>query len=541
MSQQRYLLFFALLVAYLTVFFQLGELSFIGADEPRYARIAEEMLNSGNYTTPTLDSFPWLEKPPLLYWLQALSFRLCGVSEGAARLPVAILGILCALCVGGFALAVSGTRAGILTFLILMSSGLFFIFARAGTTDMPLTACLSLALVCGFRATTSRNLLWSLGWGFCLGAATLAKGPLALVLFGGIFAFYFLWVETFGWRWKHLFLGLMTFLVTAAPWYWDVWVENGYHFIVTFWINHHLARFMSDLHHHSQPVWFYLAVILVGFFPWIPFLGITCSRLWRTRGDPELSRSEVFLWIWTAIPILFFSLSESKLPGYILPVLPPLAVFVALEWDRWLTGEVSMERSFRIVWIVLQGLALLMATAIIVAVRTNYASYLGLWVALPLLGGIVWGGREARMSRKSSAFLSVVVGMALAGALAFWHLAPVVEDYHSAHKLSKVASPWLTQKRPLILYRYFHHTALYYTQYRSTREAIPDMNSLHEYSARFPQSHYYLLTQEAGWTELSVFPEARRLLHKGNLYLVRLPWEALSKEPLPPMTADSNS
>ena len=531
MGQQRHLIAFVLLAVYLTLFFQLGDLPFMGADEPRYARISEEMLLAGDFVTPRLEGSPWLEKPPLLFWVQALSFRLFGVSEAAARLPVALLGLLCALAVGGLARHLAGFRAGVLAVLILSTSTLFFIFARAGSTDMPLTACLTVSLVCGYRAGGSRNPIWSLLSGAALGAAALAKGPIALILFGGIFTVYFLWIEKLEWHWRHLPAGTAAFLAVSVPWYWSVWAENGYSFFVTFWLNHHLARVMSDLHHHSQPFWYYPVVLAVGFFPWTPFLAGSFARLWSSPNGAGPDRSQVFLWIWVALPVAFFSLSTSKLPGYVLPVVPALALLVAREWDRDPAGETAPARVLRIQWLVVQGLALLMAAAIVYMGRTFYASDSGLWVALPLAAAAVWGGRESRAGRPERAFLSLVGGMVLAAAAAFSFLGPVVEHYHSARSLARASRPMISEDRPLVQYRYFHHTALYYTGYQATREEVPSLAHLRVYSSRNPQSDYYLLTKESGWRDLAALEGSRLLLEEGNLRLIRLPGESLNQEP----------
>lgn len=530
MGQQRHLVAFVLLALYLILFFKLGDLPFMGADEPRYARISEEMLLGGDFVTPRLEGAPWLEKPPLLFWVQALSFRVFGVSEAAARLPVALLGLLCALAVGGLARHLAGFRAGVLSILILSTSTLFFIFARAGSTDMPLTACLTVSLVCGYRATGSRNPTWSLLSGAALGAAALAKGPIALILFGGIFTVYFLWIEKLEWHWRHLPAGTAAFLATCVPWYWSVWAENGYSFFVTFWLNHHLARVMSDLHHHSQPFWYFLVVLAVGFFPWTPFLAGSIARLWRRRGGgPDHAR--IFLRIWAALPLLFFSLSESKLPGYILPVVPALALLVALDRERDPAGETTAGKSLRIQWLSLVGLTLLMAAAIVYMSRTYYASDSGVWVALPLAASILWGARESSAGRPERAFLSLVGGMVSAAAAAFTFLGPAVEHYHSARGPARASQPLISEDRPLVQYRYFHHTALYYTGYQATREEVPSLAHLREYSARNPQSEYYLLTKEAGWRDLAALRGSESVLEEGNLRLVRLPGESLIREP----------
>ena len=174
-------------VVYLTLFYQLGNLSFFGSDEPRYARVGEEMNLRGSYITPTLNFRPWLEKPPLLFWLEAVSFRLFGVHEWSARLPAATLALLSLFIVALLAEELAGRRVALFTGLILCTSGLFFVFARAASTDTLLVALLTTAMVCGFQATRNPTNLWAASAGLALGLAVLAKGPVAVVLFAGVF------------------------------------------------------------------------------------------------------------------------------------------------------------------------------------------------------------------------------------------------------------------------------------------------------------------------------------------------------------------
>ena len=172
-----------------------------------------------------------------------------------------------------------------------------------------------------------------------------------------------------------------------------------------------------------------------------------------------------------------------------------------------------------------------MAGTIVYMSRTFYSSDSGFWVALPLAGAALWGARESRSGRPERAFLSLVGGMVLATAAAFSFLGPVVEHYHSARGLARASQPLISEDRPLVLYRYFHHTALYYTGYQATREEVPSLAHLREYSSQNPQPHYYLLTKESGWTELAALQGSQSLLEEGNLRLVRLPRESLVQEP----------
>ncbi len=524
MSQKWAVALFCGSVIYLTLFYQLGNLAFFGADEPRYARIGEEMNLRGSYITPTLNFRPWLEKPPLLFWLEAGSFRLFGVHEWSARLPVATLALLSLLMIALLAFELAGPRVAILTVLILSTSGLFVAFARTASTDTLLVALLSAAMVCGFQATRNGSILWAGSAGVTLGLAVLAKGPVAVVLFAGIFGLYFLLEQELGWTALQIAVAASLFSVTSVPWFWQVWEENGYDFVATFWLNHHLARFFTDIHHHSQPFWYYLAVVALGFFPWVCFLGSASLRTWHRRRHLLSSayRPELFLWVWVAVPFLFFSFSESKLAGYILPVFPPLAVIVAMEWEQWLKGDLISHRVMR------AQLMALVVCALAVVVTLIWGSYLvyddwtlGILLAIPILGGITWAYIEFRQRRPLAIFLSLVAAMTLFMALTFWKVAPVVDDYHSARDLCQLILPEISTNEPLILYRYFHHTAHYYTNYQTAQESLSELAGLQDYFQNHPQSRYYILTQESGWRQLQQL-ELSLVRHQGNLYLVEI-------------------
>ncbi len=517
--------FFSGVVIYLSLFYQLGNLSFVGADEPRYARIGEEMNLRNNYVTPTLNFRPWLEKPPLLFWLEALSYKCLGVSEFSARLPVAVLATFTVLVIGWFALALSGWRVAHLTVLILPTSGLFFVYGRAASTDVPLVAMLSLSLVTAFQATRSQRTGWLAVAGAALALAVLAKGPVAIALFCGIFLVYCGLLRICPWTWRQILAGCAVFALLVTPWFWQVWRENGYNFIASFWLNHHLARFLTPIHHHCQPPWYYLAVLIVGFFPWVFFLGSALTRLWRWRyrllGQQE--RYRLFLWLWVAVPILFFSLGESKLPGYILPVFPALSVLTALEWKAFLGREREVSRVMRFQLIIFCCFTVLVLVVLVVGFHIVYRGLaIGSLLALPLLVSSLWVLREYRVGQHRSLFLSLVVGMTLFAVLAFWKAAPLIDDYHSAGDVCGLVRCRVSPQQPLILYRYFHHTAHYYTSYCATKESVPDLAALQFYLSSHPQTEYYLLTQEPGWRDLQMKFNPKLVRHSGNLYLAQI-------------------
>ncbi|MFQ5738569.1 MAG: ArnT family glycosyltransferase [Acidobacteriota bacterium] len=515
----------SLIVLYLTLFYRLGHLPFVGSDEPRYARIAEEMNLSGQYVTPTLNRVPWLEKPPLLFWLEAASFRLFGVSEWAARLPVALLAAATLLASSFLAYRMAGPPAAVLAFLILSTSGLFYTYARAASTDMPLVAMLSLALIAAQLGSHSSKALWGALSGLALGLAVLAKGPVALVLFSGILGVHCLILQRYPWNWRQTLLGVLGFFGLALPWFWLVWLENGYDFVATFWLNHHLARFLTGLHHHVQPFWYFLPVVLIGFFPWVVFLATSVARLWELRLQPkhEKDRMILFLWLWVLVPLLFFSLSQSKLAGYALPIFPALALLAALEWDRVLSGGGVGPWVMKFQLVSLAVLAVGISIVLPLGFHLAYASTrVGLYLSFPFLACLLWGLQQWRQGHAIQLFLSLVVGMTILAGLSYWKAAPVVASYHSARALALRAGPLISDTEPLVLYRYFHHTATYYTGYRTTREAIPDPGSLHSYLSAHSQHKYTILTQQEGWRDLESKFNPLLVAHKGNLYLAQI-------------------
>ena len=273
LTERRPLLsfFFCLLLAYLTLFHQLGLLPFFGSDEPRYARVAEEMYERGDFVTPSLDGRPWLEKPPLLYWMEVVSYSLFGFGEWQARLPNAFLALLLAAVVGVFAAKMVRPRLGFMVFLILTTSLMYVGYSRAVSTDLPLTAAFTFSMISGFLAIRHGSVRWGLICGGALGFALLAKGFVAIVLFGGCLLVYLLVHNEVPLSGRlGLVVAVSCFLV-AGPWLGLAWIANGDNFLMTFLVNHHLVRYVSDLHHHNQPFWYYLPVLLAGFFPGLRF------------------------------------------------------------------------------------------------------------------------------------------------------------------------------------------------------------------------------------------------------------------------------
>jgi 4-amino-4-deoxy-L-arabinose transferase-like glycosyltransferase len=308
-------------------FYGLGQFGLIGADEPRYAQIAREMLEHRDWITPTLGGRPWLEKPPLYYWQAMLAYVVFGVSDWAARLPSAIDATLIVL---GVYLFLQRLRAGAHLDGALMTASAAGIvgFARAASTDMPLAATFTLALLAWYAWWETSRKLWLAGFYVFLAFATLAKGPVAPFLAGAIVFLFAVFAKDSRIVLKTIWIpGLILFFLIALPWYVEVQIHNP-EFFHAFILEQNLARFGTNLYHHKQPFWYFIPVTALGLVPWIVFVIVACTetvQVWWSERKALFESGDalnVFLLFWLLVPVIFFSLSQSKLPGYILPALP---------------------------------------------------------------------------------------------------------------------------------------------------------------------------------------------------------------------------
>jgi hypothetical protein len=328
-------------------FYGLGAFGLVGADEPRYAQVAREMLNRHDWVTPTLLGQVWLEKPVLYYWQAILAFRLGGVTDQNARIPGAVDASILVAAIYFFLLRFRpGSEFD--GALIAASCVGIVAFARAAATDMPLTATFGIALLAWYAWSQiqsnsnnnegggSQGRSYLAAFYIFLALGTLAKGPVAPALAGVII---FIYAAAKG-DWRALLRtlwipGIVLYLAVALPWYIAVQLRNPEFFRV-FILEHNLARFSKDVYHHHQPFWFYIPVFFLAMMPWsfaLVLALIERGRAILAEGRKTFFRQrdswQLFLLIWMLVPIVFFSASESKLPGYILPSVPAGALLIA--------------------------------------------------------------------------------------------------------------------------------------------------------------------------------------------------------------------
>jgi 4-amino-4-deoxy-L-arabinose transferase-like glycosyltransferase len=315
-------------------FFGLAYFGLLGADEPRYAQVAREMLARHDWITPTLGGKPWLEKPALYYWQTMLAYGVFGVSDWAARLSSAVDATMMVVAIYVF---LRRFRPGFQLDGALMAASASGIigFARAASMDMPLAAAFAIAMLGWYAWYESSHRGYLAVSYIFLGLAMLAKGPVApffalviVALFAVAKGDYRLIART---CWLP---GIGLFLLTALPWYVAVQLRNPEFFRV-FILEHNLERFGKDLYHHTQPIWYYIPVALLGLVPWTMFVSmalVETIRVWWTEKRKMFESEDalpVFLVIWLIVPIVFFSFSASKLPGYIVPALPAGTLLLA--------------------------------------------------------------------------------------------------------------------------------------------------------------------------------------------------------------------
>ncbi|MDM7953300.1 MAG: glycosyltransferase family 39 protein [Cyanobium sp. CZS 25K] len=349
-----------LLLCWLAFFQGLGSLGLMDKTEALFVEVGHQMLERGDWVTPWWNGERFFDYPVWGYWMVGLSFRLFGVSEWAARLPVALAAS--AVVVAGFGLMLAWSpageagrprllRAAVAAGVIATTPG-WIGWGRTSTTDMFLSSAISLALFAFLLAHRHQAHPWLASFGraamaLFAGIAVLAKGPVGLLLPGLVVVVFLL--LTGQWRpwlrWRSLLAMVALFLGVSAPWYAAAAAVNGGDFLGGFLGFSNLQRFTSVLYDHPGPPWFYLPWLVLLVLPWSLFLPLAIAAQgfwrpsrWRMAGDGPSGEGAVpahlglFLLLWLVLVVAFFSAAATKLPGYILPSLPAASLLVGLLW-----------------------------------------------------------------------------------------------------------------------------------------------------------------------------------------------------------------
>jgi 4-amino-4-deoxy-L-arabinose transferase-like glycosyltransferase len=482
MNQKRLLPWLGFGLVAVLFFSRISGFSFQDPDEGRYARIPQEMLGSGDWLTPTLAGVPYFEKPPLFYWLVAGAYSLLGENETGARVVPALAAFLTVWMTFSFGRYHFGQRAGLLAAGILATAPLFFIFSQAVVIDMVLTACFTATMFAFYRACEAqRKTPWILATVVAASLAILAKGLLGLVLPGAIAVLTLIFrrdTETLRALLRPAPIGL--FLAITMPWF-AMMAATHPDFLQYFLIENHFGRFLDAEGYgiaHPEGPWFYLPVLLLTPLPWslAPFL-LAGQR--ATRQALGLVRRDllVFFLLWAGVVVLFFSASSSKLPPYVLPALPPLALLLGAWLDQALDEQLEENLLPRVLWPALLAIGLLFLLAAtgtwlfgailtssfpgndseILAIR-DAVFFAGLALTV---GGLVWQRRRDSLLPVDLILLMILtVGAAELGAVSARSVAK--SGRPAAEVLNSEAKP----EDLIVMYRQLSQSLLFYADRR---------------------------------------------------------------------------
>ncbi len=351
----------------------LGSLPLLEPDEGRNAEVAREMLVTGDWITPHYNLFPYLDKPAVYFWMVASSFKVAGFSEWAARLPSALMGLCLLLLLSYLARKMFSDATALRAAVIVATAPLVMAFSRLVIFDMTLTFLITVAMSCfWFAEVTEFQRRWPDALMFlAMGLATITKGPVGLLLpLLSIMAYAALsgrFRELKRLRWG---LGCAVFLAAALPWFISVSIRYP-DFPQYALLKESLGRFSGGLAHRKGNPFYYIPVYLAGFFPWSIFLllaGWNRHRRWREIRASQ-NRPTLFLMTWAIVTFLFFSFSQSKLPGYFLPAIVPLGILMAKGWE-----EVGSRLSQPPDWLT-AGFAFLLGMGLIIAASSQLALF----------------------------------------------------------------------------------------------------------------------------------------------------------------------
>lgn len=528
------LVFALVALGLISFFYGLGAVGLIGPDESRYAEVARGMIEREDWVIPHLRGEAWLDKPPLYYWAAASSMLFLGETETAVRLPAAMAAMTTCWALAFFGTRLFAFAAGVRSAIVLAASLGMVLYGRAAIMDSLLTLALTVGLgAYAIYATVRPSLYWLVIAFTAFGAAVLTKGPIGIVLpvlVIGSFHFLARFCHPFDGRLDgrrifvpvraHMVVSVVFFLVVVVPWQAAILQTLGWEYVEVFLFQHNVDRFLTTVHRHPGPFYYYLPILTVALFPWSAFVPVAIIR--AIRGiDPRRS----FLLSWIAVPLVFFSLAGSKLPGYVLPVLPPLALLIGLLWTpapsvkdakagareedvAWLSRSMIFHAALSVV---LGAAAFYAFTSRFPDIMTTGRSLAALLAVLGI--GAYMIGRK----RPGAAFWSLAASSVSLTLVLVLYLAPILEPYQSLKTLATKGFLELKPGESVICYKAFYPRAHFYT-----RDRLGEIWTLEEFRIRAVEwGRIVTLTEPHHYQELVEDPslKARLIARAGNRIL----------------------
>jgi len=351
----------AMLILFVT-FFKSGGFLLFDVDEAVFSEAAREMVETGNFITPTYNYEPRYDKPILIYWFMSIAFKLFGTTEFAARFTSGLFGALLSFMTFLFVRNVKGLLPALLATLALVLNIEFFVYSHSAVTDMTLAFFITASLFAFYLGAHHANERWFMWFWVASALAVLTKGVVGL-LFPSVIAGGFILLskrtELIRQILRPSHIGL--FLLISAPWFIIQFMVNGWEFFNAFIVKHHIKRYSGVISSHGGPFYYYFLVLLAGFFPWVAMLVPGIYRGLKERLDRE-SGLYLLCAVWVLFVFVFFSISRTKLPNYIFPLFPAAAILSGLV----MAGMVEGARRSKAALLTLLFIAGLFASALLV-------------------------------------------------------------------------------------------------------------------------------------------------------------------------------
>ncbi len=486
-----------LLAVGILYFSALGTIPLLEPDEGRYAEIPREMLSSGDFVTPHLNGVVYLEKPPLYYWGTAATLRMFGNTEFGARCftaAVSVVGILLTYWMG---YALAGWRTGLYSAIVLSTSFYYYVIGRLNTPDMTLAVMLTLCIFPAYMyhsGKTDNRAYLVLSYA-AAGLAYLTKGLVGVVFPMAVLVLWLLFSRRHREIAKAFSLtGLLLFLAIVLPWTILVQRDNP-DFLWFFFVHEQFLRYLTKIHHHTEPAWFFLPVLLAGFLPWIAFLRRVAVSSRGARGTFLPREDLVFLVSWASFIVVFFSFSGSKLATYVAPAFPPLAVLFGRGLQLWADRENGAVRL--ISPLVLAGVLAVAILAVPFFSRHREDPVAWAWMcAAPVLLLLLWGAVPLFVRRLGGDRVVLLSFLLLALFLTSLNnpAARFLEDYKSVKNLSGTLKGILRPDDVLAQYGTFRQGLSFYT---GRRTVLVDAEGELEFGERRAKDkESYFLTDE---------------------------------------------
>lgn len=488
-------------------------------DEGVNAEAGREMLESGNWITPYFNYEIRTAKPALLYWLEAASFSVFGVNEFAARFPAVICGLGSVLFTYELARRMFSPATGLLAGMALAACVEFCLISHAATPDPPLILFLSGVYFCYWAGSEGDRRWWFVPCGALCGLATLAKGPVGLGLPGLVVLLHLAWIRRLDKLWdRRLIQGILAFIAVAAPWYVMVTLDSRGVWPKAFFLHENIERFNTPAEGHRGQYWYHVVLLVVLFAPWSTFL---IPSVWQAVREARRRPAEPgatdsvdkyrFLLVWFLTYLIFFSLAATKLPNYVLPLYPAIAILTARWLERWRTSELPVRP-----WVMTAAAAGCVAVGVVLGLALMLlGGTIGLPVhdktlgSMPLLGPLAWIGLvpiviglwfwwQARRGRRTEALAAFSAGAALFLGLLGVSVPGAMDEYKAPRYFAEELGLRQTDRDIRIAtYDWFRHSIVFYCR----REVTPlkELSDVDPFLA-LPRPAY-LIVPEDTWND----------------------------------------